>query len=43
MLALLVIKNTLSKKEDLGSSVGGFSTKIYPLADSLGHSIKFLL
>lgn len=43
MLALLAIKKTLSKSQALGSSAGGFSTKIHALVDSLGHPIKFLL
>ena len=35
-------KNSL-QKQALGSSAGGFSTKIHALVDSLGDLIKFLL
>lgn len=35
-------KNSL-QEQALGSSAGGFSTKIHALVDSLGHPIKFLL
>jgi len=36
-------KKASYQEQALGGSVGGFSTKIHALVDSLGHPIKFFL